>query len=378
MHYQPLSYFALVSFLTIKTTLVKSLPYIVLIAENFYERSTSPKNTVLTCLAESGIETTITSDHFDINEENENPASLTYTEGSPDFYKAPTGKLLVLKSGLENERYGVYRCLGQYAPVDLGSGSDTDYQLLPDLEFQTSTSIFVANQDSPVQRADFVDLTATLSSHQNVTVTKTVTLPFLTSQTNYANWRLISSNEFISSSELNLTYENPAGWYLANLQTSNSSNSSGGPQLHQGIPFQLIKKTCQINKWGPNCTRDCVPCFNGGICSEGECICPAGFGGSQCEQLCGFNRFGKNCQWVCMEDEFAIRPEDLKQACRGKQFCLPEPLGCSCATGYTGEKCMLSCENLPGSFGNNCGRSCHCENYSVFTNFDPEKIKKKI
>jgi len=50
---------------------------------------------------------------------------------------------------------------------------------------------------------------------------------------------------------------------------------------------------------------------------------------------CGSNRFGAKCQHKCVEDE---QPD----GCKAKMFCLPDPYGCTCATGYEGLICTLS------------------------------------
>ncbi|RMC01185.1 hypothetical protein DUI87_22276 [Hirundo rustica rustica] len=44
---------------------------------------------------------------------------------------------------------------------------------------------------------------------------------------------------------------------------------------------------------------------------------------------CGANRFGKTCEETCKEN----------YGCRNFMFCLPDPYGCSCATGWMGLEC---------------------------------------
>lgn len=56
--------------------------------------------------------------------------------------------------------------------------------------------------------------------------------------------------------------------------------------------IRLIVRECAKNKWGfPDCANNCE-CLNGGACDEmtGECLCPPGFKGSQCEVGCGSNK----------------------------------------------------------------------------------------
>ena len=49
-----------------------------------------------------------------------------------------------------------------------------------------------------------------------------------------------------------------------------------------------------------------------------------------------FVRFGSSCQHRCKETR--INSDD--EACRGRQFCLRDPYGCSCAAGFSGVKCI--------------------------------------
>ncbi|KAJ7410100.1 Tyrosine-protein kinase receptor Tie-1 [Willisornis vidua] len=95
--------------------------------------------------------------------------------------------------------------------------------------------------------------------------------------------------------------------------------------------YRLIVRACPAKKWGPSCEKDCPDCLNGGICHDhvGECICPPGFMGTRCERACREGQFGRNCQETC----------ERAQGCRGLSFCLPDPYGCSCASGWSGSRC---------------------------------------
>lgn len=44
---------------------------------------------------------------------------------------------------------------------------------------------------------------------------------------------------------------------------------------------------------------------------------------------CGANTFGKTCEETCKEN----------YGCKNFMFCLPDPYGCSCATGWMGLEC---------------------------------------
>ncbi|XP_066269375.1 angiopoietin-1 receptor-like [Branchiostoma lanceolatum] len=102
-----------------------------------------------------------------------------------------------------------------------------------------------------------------------------------------------------------------------------------------GAVIRVIVRGCEVNKWGPGCTRECPNCFHGGMCHSdtGECICPPGFRGDRCEIPCGSNRFGLTCSHKC--DNSGNSPD----ACAELQFCLPDPYGCSCNSGFQGLRC---------------------------------------
>ncbi|KAM4722947.1 tyrosine-protein kinase receptor Tie-1 [Rhinophrynus dorsalis] len=134
---------------------------------------------------------------------------------------------------------------------------------------------------------------------------------------------------------------NQAGVYSATFMGENPFHSAF---------FRLIVRGCPENKWGPSCQKDCLDCFNGGICHEisGECICAPGFMGTRCEKACREGNFGRNCQEACNKE----------QSCRGLYFCLPDPYGCSCGSGWTGSLCQSACP--PGKYGANCALQCDC------------------
>ncbi|KFO98590.1 Tyrosine-protein kinase receptor Tie-1, partial [Calypte anna] len=118
--------------------------------------------------------------------------------------------------------------------------------------------------------------------------------------------------------------------------------------------YRLIVRGCPAKKWGPSCEKDCPDCLNGGICHDhvGECICPPGFMGTRCERACREGQFGRNCQETCQR----------AQGCRGLSFCLPDPYGCSCASGWSGLSSPLPTACAPGYYGPNCALRCSCRN----------------
>ncbi|KAI8498317.1 transmembrane receptor protein tyrosine kinase [Branchiostoma belcheri] len=131
------------------------------------------------------------------------------------------------------------------------------------------------------------------------------------------------------------------------------SSESTRREGNQGI-VRLIVRGCPKKKWGQNCEEDCPACYNGGQCDHntGECTCAPGFMGNNCEMGCGGNRFGRDCSFRC------DAANDDNGACAGRVFCVPDPQGCSCATGFTGIDCTEAC--TPGRFGAGCTQQCHC------------------
>uniref|UniRef100_A0A673UU69 receptor protein-tyrosine kinase n=1 Tax=Suricata suricatta TaxID=37032 RepID=A0A673UU69_SURSU len=65
---------------------------------------------------------------------------------------------------------------------------------------------------------------------------------------------------------------------------------------------------------------------------------------------CREGRFGQSCQEQCPGTS----------GCRGLTFCLPDPYGCSCGSGWRGNRCQEAC--APGHFGADCRLQCQCQN----------------
>ncbi|XP_071842314.1 protein sidekick-1-like isoform X3 [Apostichopus japonicus] len=115
---------------------------------------------------------------------------------------------------------------------------------------------------------------------------------------------------------------------------------------------RLIVRDCPAGYWGPpGCSESCLDCLHNGVCDAdtGRCICPPGFMGYRCQEACGSNVYGPECDHSCQAD-----------SCRSMQFCLPDPYGCSCATGWTGPTCEVECPW--GLYGANCNETCRCRN----------------
>ncbi|XP_072173209.1 uncharacterized protein [Diadema setosum] len=120
--------------------------------------------------------------------------------------------------------------------------------------------------------------------------------------------------------------------------------------------LRLIVRDCPAGRHNVlgGCLQACKSCYNGGICHSqtGDCVCPPGFMGDQCEQMCGGNRHGQGCEYRC---NYNI---DDQTACRGLEVCVPDPYGCSCTPGYKGIHCTEECGT--NEFGASCAQTCHC------------------
>ncbi|KAI8522049.1 hypothetical protein Bbelb_018030 [Branchiostoma belcheri] len=125
----------------------------------------------------------------------------------------------------------------------------------------------------------------------------------------------------------------------------------GDIERKQGI-MRLIVRDCTENNWGPPfCTGDCPVCFHGGVCDDntGECVCPPGFRGQNCESACTNGMIGTSCTRECDGGD-----------CTGQLLCVMDPYGCSCAPGLMGIECNTGCPD--GLYGVGCTQTCHCAN----------------
>ncbi|XP_070563328.1 angiopoietin-1 receptor-like [Ptychodera flava] len=132
---------------------------------------------------------------------------------------------------------------------------------------------------------------------------------------------------------------------------------SSAAQRNQGKHgfMRLIVRGCSNGKWGlPDCLSSCPTCYNGGMCNSdtGECICPPGFQGSNCETGCGKNSWGMTCGRKCSSSN--------SDACRRTMYCIADPYGCSCSASYGGLDCATDCPR--GMYGSGCTQTCHCVN----------------
>ncbi|XP_068084547.1 uncharacterized protein [Anabrus simplex] len=98
--------------------------------------------------------------------------------------------------------------------------------------------------------------------------------------------------------------------------------------LHNSVPINQLPASENARQSLPESPQKC---YNGGIYLEEtkECICPSGFTGLKCEEGCGPNRYGNDCEGIC---------SGLMQGCKEMIFC-KRNLPCMCAPGFTGGDC---------------------------------------
>ncbi|XP_078576083.1 uncharacterized protein LOC144861869 isoform X2 [Branchiostoma floridae x Branchiostoma japonicum] len=123
---------------------------------------------------------------------------------------------------------------------------------------------------------------------------------------------------------------------------------------------RVIVRECPAGKYGATCIYDCPVCHHGGWCDDvsGECVCPPGFMGKNCEIGCNRINYGQSCQWDCNNNDIA--GNNANPNCERVMLCLPDPYGCSCARGWKGLDCQTPC--AAGEYGAGCTQRCDCKN----------------
>ncbi|XP_078679354.1 uncharacterized protein LOC144915007 [Branchiostoma floridae x Branchiostoma belcheri] len=150
-----------------------------------------------------------------------------------------------------------------------------------------------------------------------------------------------------------LTGQNSTNLTIASARSSDEGiyecYYQGDTERKQGI-MRLIVRDCAENKWSPpSCGADCPVCYNGGVCDDntGECVCPPGFYGQNCESACMHDKIGTSCTRECDGGN-----------CTGQLLCVMDPYGCSCAPGLMGIECNTECPD--GMYEAGCTQTCHC------------------
>ena len=115
--------------------------------------------------------------------------------------------------------------------------------------------------------------------------------------------------------------------------------------------------------YGEGCNNICT-CQNGGSCDHitGECRCPPGVKGHNCEDGCPPGYYGIKCDRPC-----------TKPCPNG--YCDRMFGHCDCLPGYFGPTCSFPCPEF--SSGVNCQHQCDCDKRQA-TNCNPVVSKELI
>ncbi|XP_070550729.1 uncharacterized protein [Ptychodera flava] len=180
-----------------------------------------------------------------------------------------------------------------------------------------------------------------------------VTLTMMTSiSETLLQWRHdgIQKSEWTGQSSIMISFAKTSDAGIYECYSSESQQNQG----KHGF-MRLIVRGCPNGKWGlPDCLFSCPTCYNGGMCNSdtGECICPPGFRGTNCETGCGKNRWGMTCGRMCSSGN--------SDGCRSTMYCIADPYGCSCSASYGGLDCAIDCPSR--KYGSGCTQTCHCVN----------------
>ncbi|XP_071799332.1 tyrosine-protein phosphatase Lar-like isoform X2 [Asterias amurensis] len=217
-------------------------------------------------------------------------------------------------------------------------------------DLEATTTVIISSEDASLypQR-----LTVTLDPDEEITLE--MILRDDCGESCKYRWRKLGATSAIPSNDKKL--------HIIGLNETSSvfRHFFVGHRERKGL-VQVLVRECPSGYWNPdeNCLLECSICLNGGMCHprSGQCICPPGFSGVECENVHGRNIFGQEGQYDCTASS---DPHDT--GCIGKLFCLPEPFGCTCAAGYSGIDCSEECKE--GTYGANCESVCHCEDNST-------------
>ncbi|XP_042870403.1 receptor-type tyrosine-protein phosphatase S-like [Penaeus japonicus] len=154
-----------------------------------------------------------------------------------------------------------------------------------------------------------------------------------------------------------VTFAHNGVYIVGNSETKRWGKNTKNEVGTTGAYFHLVVRDCAAGRFGWDCESWCPDCENGGVCHPrtGTCMCPPGYMGPTCQDACRPSTFGSQCQMVCKKGTLGF---DLPQegSCYHLTFCYPDPLGCSCAAGYTGPLCASGCS--AGRYGAGCRLSC--------------------
>ncbi|XP_071103917.1 uncharacterized protein [Haliotis cracherodii] len=136
-------------------------------------------------------------------------------------------------------------------------------------------------------------------------------------------------------------------WGVCDLSSLTSTSWNVHCECPAGFTGSNCDQVCTNKTWGINCRNPCncnmtniINCNS----NDGQCNCKPGFTGPQCNQRCPNGTFGDNCQGKCN--------------CLETATCDSRTGNCICKAGWSGPRCNIPC--TPGQYGINCTQKCHC------------------
>jgi hypothetical protein len=157
--------------------------------------------------------------------------------------------------------------------------------------------------------------TKTVSWGDDVTLTMTIQKP--STSTSQLRWKHNSADktEWNGLSSITVASAKPSDGGVYECYTTQQQRQDGLNGL-----MILIVRGCPNGKWGSDCLNKCIRCFNGAVChaETGECICPPGFTGINCEEGCGQGNWGYDCVLACSRSNV--------HACRSRMMCVLDPM----------------------------------------------------
>ncbi|XP_077861430.1 uncharacterized protein LOC144341632 [Saccoglossus kowalevskii] len=193
--------------------------------------------------------------------------------------------------------------------------------------------------------------TKTVSWGDDVTLTMTIQLTSISESQLKWKHNSVDIEALNGQSSITITSAKPSDEGIYECYTTEQQRQNG----NNGF-MRLIVRRCPNGKYGDTCLLNCPTCHSGGICNAdtGECICPPGFTGDDCNTGCAQGYWGKSCERKCSITNTAT-------ACIERMFCVSDPYGCSCLASHGGLDCnILDCPS--GTYGAGCTQTCHCTN----------------
>ncbi|XP_035670934.1 multiple epidermal growth factor-like domains protein 11 [Branchiostoma floridae] len=142
--------------------------------------------------------------------------------------------------------------------------------------------------------------------------------------------------------------ENSPNCFKCNCNESNTISCApweGACHCKPGWTGDTCDKMCPLGFFGADCLQVCK-CNASQECSHvtGACTCIPGHLNDRSCTVCPEGKYGENCEGTC--------------DCQNGGTCSKYDGTCMCTRGYTGDRCELDCP--AGTFGQNCLQSCNC------------------